>query len=95
MKKGCYGYLALVRDTRKDVVKLEDVLVVKEFLDVFLEDLLDLSPDRGIGFHIDLIPATAPISKAPYQMAPAELKELKTQFQELLDKSFIRPSVSP
>ena len=46
-------------------------------------------------FTIDLAPGTTPISKAPYRMAPMELKELNIQLQELLDKGFIRPSVSP
>ena len=51
--------------------------------------------DREIEFAIDLVPGTTPISMAPYRMAPAELKELKLQLQELLEKGFIRPSVSP
>jgi len=54
-----------------------------------------LPPDREIEFAIELVPSTAPISKAPYQMAPAELVESKKQLQELLDKGLIRPSVSP
>ena len=61
---------------------------------MFQEDLLGLPPIREIDFAIDLVPGTAPISKTPYRMAPAELKELKTQLQELLDKGFIRPSFS-
>ena len=61
----------------------------------FLEDFPGLPPDREIEFCIDLIPEAAPISKAPYRIAPAKLKELKTQIQELLDKGFIRPSVLP
>ena len=69
--------------------------VVREFLKVVPEDLPGLPPDREIEFAIDLIPGTAPISKAPYRMAPTELKELKIQLQELLDKGFIRPSFSP
>jgi hypothetical protein len=64
-------------------------------VDVFPEELLGIPPDREIEFTIDLLPNTAPISKAPYRMAPLELKELKDQLQELLDKGFIRPSVSP
>jgi len=53
-----------------------------------------LPPDREIQFAIELVPGTAPISKAPYPMAPAELAELKKQLQELLDKGLIQPSVS-
>ena len=69
--------------------------MVQEFLEVFPEDLPGLPLDREIEFVIDLLPGTAPISKAPYRMAPAELKELKVQLQDLLDKGFIRPSHSP
>jgi len=68
---------------------------VEEFLDVFLEDLPGLPPDRVLEFSIDIILGTAPISKAPYRMAPVELAELKKQLQEYSDKGFIRPSVSP
>uniref|UniRef100_A0A2N9I7U4 RNA-directed DNA polymerase n=1 Tax=Fagus sylvatica TaxID=28930 RepID=A0A2N9I7U4_FAGSY len=75
--------------------RIEDIPVVREFPDVFPEDLPGLPPDREVEFSIDLVPGTAPISKAPYRMAPAELKELKGQLEELLDKGFIRPSASP
>jgi hypothetical protein len=68
---------------------------VRDFVDVFLEELPGLPPDREIEFTIDLLPGTGPISKAPYRMAPLELKELKEQLQELLDRGFIHPSVSP
>ena len=68
---------------------------MREFPGVFPEDLSGLPPDREIEFSIDLLPGSNPISKAPYRMAPAELRELKAQLQELLDKGFIRPSVSP
>ncbi|XP_028099027.1 uncharacterized protein LOC114298613 [Camellia sinensis] len=95
LRNGYEGYLASVRDTRETELKLEAILVVKEFPDVFPEELLGLPLDTEIEFAIELIPGTGPISKAPYRMAPAELKELKEQLQELLDKSFIRPSVSP
>ncbi|KAL6326991.1 hypothetical protein AAG906_012675 [Vitis piasezkii] len=60
-----------------------------------LQDLPGLPPEREVEFTIDLVPGTGPMSKAPYRMAPVELKELKVQLQELLDKGFIRPSVSP
>ena len=69
--------------------------VVCEYSDVFPEDLVSLPPHREIEFSIDLVPGTAPISMAPYRFAPAELVELKVQLQELLDKGFVRPSVSP
>ncbi|KAK0590096.1 hypothetical protein LWI29_022628 [Acer saccharum] len=70
-------------------------MVANEFLDVFLDDLSGTPPNREIEFKIDLFPGTSPISKTPYRMAPTELHELKQQLQELLDKGFIRPSVSP
>ena len=94
LKKGCKGYLATSRDTQQGELKLEDIFVVREFLDVFLEDLSGLPPDRKIEFSIDLLSGSSPVSKTLYRMAPAELRELKEQLQELLDKGFIRPSVS-
>ncbi|KAA0058399.1 pol protein [Cucumis melo var. makuwa] len=69
--------------------------VVRDYPDVFPEELPGLPPHREVEFAIELEPGTVPISRAPYRMAPAELKELKVQLQELLDKGFIRPSVSP
>ena len=77
-------------DTRKEVLKLDDIPVVREFPDVFPEDVPGIPIDREIEFSIDLLPGTSPILKAP-----TELKELKEQLQELLDKGFIRPSASP
>ena len=69
--------------------------VVCEYSDVFPEDLVSLPPHREIEFSFDLVPGTAPISMAPYRFAPAELVGLIVQLQELLDKGFVRPSVSP
>ena len=77
LRKGCQGYLAHVVDTRKEVLKLDDIPIIKEFPDVFPEDLPWIPIDREIEFSIDLLPGTSPISKAPYRMAPTELKELK------------------
>lgn len=57
--------------------RLEDIPIVKEFLDVFLEELLGLAPKRDIEFPIDLLPGTASIPNAPHRIAPMELKELK------------------
>ena len=95
LQKCCKGYLAHVVDTRSSEVRLEDVPIVRDFLDVFSDDLPGLPPKREIDFPIDLFPGTAPISLPPYRMAPTELKELKTQLQELVDGGFIRPSISP
>ena len=94
LRKGCQGFLAYVGNEKNDL-KLEDIPIVKDYPDVFSEDLPGLPPEREMEFTIDLAPGTAPISKAPYRMAPMELKELNIQLQELLDKGFIRPSVSP
>ena len=74
LRKGCQGYLAHVVDTRKEVLKLDDIPVVREFLDVFPEDLPRIPIDREIEFSIDLLPRTSPISKAPYWVAPIGLK---------------------
>ena len=95
LKKGCQGYLAHVRDVRIPSTDLGDIPVVRDYSDVFPDDLPGLAPNREIEFNIDLLPGTNPISIAPYRMAPTELKELKEQLQELLDKGFIRPSSSP
>jgi hypothetical protein len=75
--------------------KIQDIPVVCEFLDIFLEDLLGLSPERDVEFVIELKPGTAPISRRSYRMPPNKLAELKTQLQDLLEKGFIRPSSSP
>ena len=75
-------------------MNLEDIMVIKEFSDVFPEELLGLPPEREVDLSIEVLPRTTPISMAPYCMALTELKELKTQLQELLDKGFVRPSVS-
>jgi hypothetical protein len=76
-------------------VKLEEILVVKEFQDVFPKELPGMPPDRGIEFIIDLIPGTSPIAQPPYRMSPKELVELKAQLDELEEKGFIRESISP
>ena len=84
-----------MRDARIPSTDLGDIPVVRDYSDVFPDDLPGLAPDREIVFNIDLLPDTNPISIAPYRMAPTELKELKEQLQELLDKGFIRASSSP
>ncbi|XP_073039338.1 uncharacterized protein [Primulina eburnea] len=72
-----------------------DIPVVKEFPDVFLDEIPGFPPQREIDFSIELVSGTNPISRAPYRLAPAELKELKEQLQDLLEKGYIRPSMSP
>ncbi|KAM6556128.1 hypothetical protein CsatB_003147 [Cannabis sativa] len=96
LQRGCLGYLVnVVDDTKKIERKPEETRVVTEFLDVFPEELPGLPPHREIEFVIELVPGTAPVSRAPYRMAPSELKELKIQLEELLKLGFIRPSYSP
>ena len=68
--------------------------MIKEFLNVFPKELPGLPPEREVDPVIEVLPGTISISRAPYRMAPTELKELKNQLQELLDKGFARPSVS-
>nr|GFD02137.1 DNA/RNA polymerases superfamily protein [Tanacetum cinerariifolium] len=75
--------------------RLEDVPIVRDFLEVFPEDLPGLPPTRPVEFRIDLVPGAAPVARAPYRLAPSEMKELAEQLKELSDKGFIRPSSSP
>ena len=80
LANGCIGFLASAIDkTQEAKMKPEDVHVVRDFVEVFPEELPGLPPQREICFEIELMPGTAPISKAPYQMAPAKLMELQTQ----------------
>nr|CAD1829905.1 unnamed protein product [Ananas comosus var. bracteatus] len=96
ISRGCVAYLAsVVLRGENDTPRIEDIPVVREFQDVCPAELSSMPLDREIKFVVDLVPGTTPISKAPYRMAPAELKELRAQLQDLLDKGFIRPSVSP
>ena len=75
--------------------KLEEIPIVKEYPDVFPEDIPEFPPEREIEFTIELVLGTGPISIAPYRMSPLELTEVKRQIEELLGKGFIRPSASP
>ena len=95
LRKGCQGYLAYVVETEKEGTLVDEIPVVREFPDVFPYGIVGLPSDREVEFTIDLIPETEPISIPPYRMAPAELRELKAQLEELLSKGFIRPSISP
>ncbi|GJT12163.1 putative reverse transcriptase domain-containing protein, partial [Tanacetum coccineum] len=82
-------------EDKSKVKRLEDVLTVRDFPEVFPEDFPGLPPIRQVEFQIDLVPGAAPVARAPYRLAPSELQELSTQLQELSDKGFIRPSSSP
>src|SRR5271156_6548145 len=93
-RKGCILYVAHVKDIDATPSENESPLL-QEFRDVFPEDLPELPPKREFDFSIDLKPGTEPQSKAPYRMTTIEMYELKVQIQDLLDKGFIHPSVSP
>ena len=95
LRKGCQGYLAYVVETGKDGTLVDEIPVVREFLNVFPNDIARLPLDREVEVTIDLIPGTEPISIPPYRMAPAELRELKAQLEEFFSKGFIRPIMSP
>ncbi|XP_076943603.1 uncharacterized protein LOC143613893 [Bidens hawaiensis] len=88
---GCFAHLAYAIDTQKETKKVEEVSAVCEFPDVFPDESPGIPPDREVEFKIDLVPGAKPVAKAPYRLAPSEMKELMIQIQELLDKGFIRP----
>ena len=94
MSQGAHGYIAYARLEKGELPNLNEVRVVQEYKDVFPEDLPGLPPPREIEFSIELVPGTQPISIPPYRMALVEMKELKSQLQELTDKGFIQPSTS-
>jgi len=74
---------------------IDKLQVVCEFPEVFPDEIPDVPPEREVEFSIDLVPGTKPVSMAPYRMSASELAELKKQLEDLLDKKFVRPSVSP
>ena len=86
IRKGCEAYLASVMDTTKVSPGVEEVPVVRDFFDVFLEELPELPPYREVNFEIETVSGVAPISITPYRMVSTELKELKKQLEELLEK---------
>ncbi|GJR25935.1 hypothetical protein Tco_1102167, partial [Tanacetum coccineum] len=93
--QGCHVFLAhiTIKETgdKSKKKQLQDVPIVKNFPEVFPEDLPGLPHTRQVEFHIDLVPGAAPVARAPYRLAPSEMKELADQLQELSDKGFIRP----
>nr|GEY99365.1 reverse transcriptase domain-containing protein [Tanacetum cinerariifolium] len=89
------GISAKKEDDKSEGKQLKDVLIVRDFPEVFPEDFLGLPLARPVEFQIDLIPGAAPVVRASYRLAPSEMKELSEQLQELFDKGFIRPSSSP
>eukprot|EP00253_Pinus_taeda_P032583 PITA_32583 len=97
VRKGCQIYAIQVgyADSKDKIAILNNIPVIQEFTDVFLEEIPGLPPKRNIDFTIELVLGAAPVSRAPYRMSVPELTELRMQLQELLDKNYIRPSVSP
>ncbi|KAK7264749.1 hypothetical protein RJT34_32359 [Clitoria ternatea] len=95
LKGGAQGFMLLLSTKGEQESKIKNLPVVCEFPDVFPEDIPGLPPERDVEFSIDLVPGVGPISIAPYRMSPLELAELKKQLEEMIEKQFIRPSVSP
>nr|GEV74909.1 hypothetical protein [Tanacetum cinerariifolium] len=83
------------KEDKSEEKRLEDMSIVRNFLEVFPEEFLGLPPTRQVKTKIDLVPGTTPVARAPYQLAPSEMQELFAQLQELFDKGFIRPISSP
>ena len=93
--KGCQLFTSCVEEASRDEVsKIGDHVVLTEFEYVF-QEVPRLPPKRDIDFSINLMHGAAPVSKAPYRMSTPELKELQLQFEEILKKGYIHPSMSP
>ncbi|GJW23869.1 putative reverse transcriptase domain-containing protein [Tanacetum coccineum] len=99
LSKGCDVFLAHITTKeakyKSEGKRLEDVPIVRDFPEVFPEDLSGIPPARQVEFKIDLVPGAALVARAPYRLVPSEMKELTGQLQELSDKGFIRPNSSP
>ena len=93
--RGYEGYLFNVVRTETPEDSPENIPIVQEFFDVFPKEIPGKPSPRKVEFCIDLIPGSTAVPRALYRMAPAKLKELKTQLVELLEKGYIRPSTSP
>ncbi|XP_075524538.1 uncharacterized protein LOC142556935 [Primulina tabacum] len=89
LDSGHEGFLVYAVDLSQDERRISDIPVVCEFPDVFPEEIPGFPPEREVEFRIELMPGTEPISRAPYRLAPVELKELKEQLQDLLSKGFV------
>ncbi|GKD08482.1 putative reverse transcriptase domain-containing protein [Tanacetum coccineum] len=95
IERGHQLFVAHVTEKEPKEKRLEDVPVIRDFPEVFPDDLPGLPPPRQVEFKIELVPGAAPVARAPYRLAPSEMKELADQLQELSEKGFIRPSSSP
>ncbi|GJT11484.1 hypothetical protein Tco_0858526 [Tanacetum coccineum] len=95
IKRGCHLFLAHVTEKKPKEKRLEDVPIIRDFPEVFLDDLPGLPPPKQVEFRIDLVPRVAPVAHAPYRLSPSKMKDLSEQLREQLEKGFIRPSSSP
>nr|GEU86411.1 hypothetical protein [Tanacetum cinerariifolium] len=95
IKRGCHLFLEHVTENKTKEKRLEDVPVIRDFPEVFLKEFLGLPPLWQVEFQIDLVSGVAPVVRAPYRLAPSKMRELSVQLQELLEKGFIHPSLSP
>ncbi|XP_076907341.1 uncharacterized protein LOC143563752 [Bidens hawaiensis] len=95
LRKNYIVFLALVVEKDHDKKKIQDTPIVRNFRNIFPDDVFGLPPIRQVKFRIDLVPGANPVAKATYRLAPYEMQELSNQLQELSNKSFIRPSSSP
>ena len=77
IRKGYEAFLALILDSKRGQVDVEKIPVVREFLDAFLEELPGIPLEKEVDLSVEIVPRTALVSRAPYKMAPTELKELK------------------
>ncbi|XP_070007835.1 uncharacterized protein [Nicotiana sylvestris] len=90
--KGCIYHIVQIKDANAEIPTLQFILVVKEYADVFPDELPGIPLEREIDFCINFLPGMQPIYIPPYRMAPAKLKELKEQLNDLLENGFIRPN---
>ncbi|GJS58245.1 putative reverse transcriptase domain-containing protein [Tanacetum coccineum] len=95
IERGCQLFVAYVTEKEPKEKRLEDMPIICDFPEVFPDDLPGLPPPRQVDFRIELVLGSAPVARAPYRLAPSEMKELSDQLKELSKKGFIRPSSSP
>jgi hypothetical protein len=95
-KKGCPLYaIQVLKSVEDDKPSLEDHPTLREYRDVFPEEVPGLPLRRDIYFSIELAPRAVPVSRTPYRMSTPELVELKLQLKEMMDRDYIQPNVSP
>ncbi|KAJ9539281.1 hypothetical protein OSB04_032014 [Centaurea solstitialis] len=95
LRKDCVAFMAHVVDKEGKEKQIQNFPVVRDYPEVFPEELPGLPPHKQVEFHIDLVQGAAPVAKSLYRLTPSEMQELSNQLQELLDKGFIQPSSSP